>query len=144
MLGFGPAWRLGLDALIVVWVVAWVALAGAIGADVRALAATGDAFVQLANGEDSLAATLDPLNHIPFVQLNLDRLTGQLHTASASARTGAAEQARAIDDLARLVSLATVALGLFPVLFVYLPNRAAGIVARRRRAEHRARQRELA
>jgi len=119
------AHRLAIDAFVVVWVVAMLALGWLA---MRAIDQVGNAASSLsdvAREESELAAALAPLESLPLAGPQVVSADRELRDAATRTDANAEVTGASIHELARIAFALVVMLALFPVVTFYLPLRAA-------------------
>jgi hypothetical protein len=125
-----------VDALVVVWVVLWLAIGLYAFAEVRRLRELGDGAVAAGVALHRTADGLGALRTLPFVGEEIAELERRVDEGAARAERAGRQAREGVDRLAVLLGL-VVALGpTAPLAAVYLPSRLAW--SRDRRAVRKA------
>jgi hypothetical protein len=130
-----------VDAILVVWIAAWIWLGIAIGHEVSGLTSLSDTVVTAGRSVQVTGQALQKLESLPFgVGERIAGVHEQLDAAGASA-VASGEQSRGnVEDLAVLLTIAIAVIPSVPVLALYLPFRISRMLDVRtiRRAARRS------
>lgn len=114
-----------LDLAAVVWIASCVVLALMLSTEVRGLARTGDAVVDVGRQVESVGGTLESLGGVPIIGGDVADAGERVRQAGLSARRSGAEAQASTDALSTLFGLAVVIVPAIPLLLFYLPLRVA-------------------
>lgn len=118
-------YRFAIDAFVVVWVAAMLALGFLAMETVDRIAGAADSFSDIARQERDLATALSPLESLPLAGAQVATADRELRDDSARTAANAQLTGASIHELARIVFALVVMLALFPVVTFYLPMRVA-------------------
>jgi hypothetical protein len=128
-----------LDGVAVFWVVFWLAVGLATGAQMWQLTSLSDTAEVSATAVDSAGEALESLGQLPLVGETPGELGAEVRAAAAEI-AGSAQQTREdVRRLAVLLGLAVFLIPISPVLGLYLPlrlRRGAHVAAIRRELSH--------
>jgi hypothetical protein len=119
------------DALLVVWVLAWVAVGIWVAVDVNHLGRLADTLGTAAAGLGQVSHGLGQLSKLPLVGHALTNLASAGSATAASASVNATTAKSSVDQLAYLLGTVIVVIPSVPALVVYLPFRIHRIRDRR-------------
>jgi hypothetical protein len=125
-----------LDAAVVVWVAAWIALGLLVGREVRDLRELSDTVVVAGVAVEDTADLVDSLGSIPFVGAQVGEVADEVRAAGRSAQASGRDSRDSTDDLAVLLALSIGLIPTLPLLGLYAPLRISW--AREARAVRRA------
>jgi hypothetical protein len=126
-----------IDAILVLWVVAWIAIGLAVARDVRNLTALSDTVVRAGTAVGETGRALRTLAGLPFgVGDRIARVAGQIDAASAQAVRSGRESRDSVQSLSVLLGFSVGVIPTLPILAMYLPFRVSR--AREVRAIRRA------
>jgi hypothetical protein len=112
-----------IDAALVTWVIAWIALGTAIGVEMHRLSDLSDTVSVDGRAIYSVGASLTSLSDLPVVGDVATRAGRQAQQAGQSAITSGQSSRAAIGALSVLLAIAVALLPSVAVLTVYLPWR---------------------
>jgi len=112
-----------LDALLIVWTLAWLAIGIWVAIDVHHLGRLSDTLGSAAGALHQTFQGLGVLAHIPLVGGNLGSLVNKINATATSASANAATSKTSVDQLAYLLGVVIVVIPAVPALAVYLPFR---------------------
>ncbi len=112
-----------VDAVLAVWVAAWIGLGVAIGVNVRNLTALSHTVARDGQAVETIGRSLESLHDLPFVGSQVGKDAIQVQDAGASTVSGATSSASSIRALSVLLAIAVALLPSVPVFGVYLPAR---------------------
>lgn len=129
-----PAGRalVALDAVIALWVVAWVTLGLAIGHQVSGLRALSQTTTKVGSALRQTGATLDTLGSLPLVGRQLGQTARQIEDAGASTVASGHASRDSVHSLSWMLALAIAVIPSIPVIGFYLPVRLLAVRERRR------------
>lgn len=113
-----------LDVLAVVWVVAWLVAAVALGSAAWGVGDVTDAARQAASGTDQAGRAVEELGDLPLVPDRVGELGGSIRESAASLDDRALDARSSIHRLAVALAVAVFALATAPVWLVHLPLRS--------------------
>jgi hypothetical protein len=119
------------DVAIVVWTIAWVALAYAVATEIHALRALTVTVVAAGIAAEEAGRAAEALAETPLIGEDFERAGERAQNAGASAQESGATSARSVDRLSVLLGTAIGVLATVPILAVWIPLR----LRRRRNVE---------
>jgi hypothetical protein len=129
-----------LDAVLVVWIGAWIWMGVAIGHEVSNLSSLSDTVVTAGQAVRETGQALKSLEGIPFVGDRIAAVQRQIAEAGNSAVVSGEQSRGDIHDLAFLLAFAIAVIPSVPVLALYVPFRVSRLLDVRtiRRAARRS------
>jgi hypothetical protein len=127
-----------LDALLVVWVLAWIAMGIAVGREASKLADVSDAARDAGVATQRAGDLLGSLTDLPVVGDRLREPADSIRRAGASTVARAERSHREAEALAVLLGVSIAVIPNLPLLVFYLPGRLALQRERRLVREHLA------
>ncbi|MDP1850500.1 MAG: hypothetical protein Q8K79_22105 [Solirubrobacteraceae bacterium] len=124
------AWIAAVDALVVVWVVAWLLLGLRVHAEVEGLTELSTTISRAGGAVEQTGRALGDLN-IPFVGERIDRTAEEVTAVGRDTRISGRTARDSIADLSTLLGLSVALIPSSAILLVYLPVRVARIRERR-------------
>jgi hypothetical protein len=112
-----------IDAILVLWVVAWIAIGLAVARDVRNLTALSDTVVQAGTAVGETGRALRALDGLPFVGDRIGRVAGQIDAAAAQAVRSGRESRDSVQSLSVLLGFSVGVIPTLPILAMYVPFR---------------------
>jgi hypothetical protein len=112
-----------LDAAVVVWVAAWIALGLLVGREVRDLRELSDTVVVAGVAVEDTADLVDSLGSIPFVGGQVGEVADEVRAAGRSAQASGRDSRDSTEDLAVLLALSIGLIPTLPLLGLYAPLR---------------------
>jgi hypothetical protein len=112
-----------VDAVLALWVMAWIALGVAIGINVGNLTSLSRTVVTEGHAVETVGGALRPLGAAPFVGDEVSRAAEQVRLTGASAVASGRSSASSIEALSVLLAVAVALLPSVPVFGFYLPLR---------------------
>lgn len=125
-----------MDALIVVWVAAWLMMGLATASEVRGLRELSGTLREVGQAVERSGQTLGTLSRVPFVGDELRAPAEEVAQAGRSIRESGRTSRDSIRSLATLLGVSIAVIPSVPVLAFYVPWRVA--LRRERRALARA------
>lgn len=125
-----------VDAIIVVWVAAWILIGLAVARDVRNLTALSATVVRAGTAVGETGRALHALEGLPFVGDRIGRVAGQVDTAAAQAVRSGRDSRESVESLSVLLGVSVGVIPTLPILAMYTPFRISR--AREVRAIRRA------
>lgn len=110
-----------VDALALLWVVAWLALGVFVAAEVRALANLSDTVTRAGRAVETSGSALGRLEGLPVVGERLGQAAAEARVAGARAQASARESRESIRRLSLVLGVAVAVLPSVPLLLLYLP-----------------------
>jgi hypothetical protein len=112
-----------LDAVVVVWVAAWIVLALLVGREVRNLRELSDTVVAAGVAVEDTADLVDSIGAIPFVGGQVGKVANQVRIAGRSAQASGKDSRDSTENLAVLLALSIGLIPTLPLLGLYAPLR---------------------
>jgi hypothetical protein len=112
-----------LDAAVVVWVAAWIALGLLVGREVRDLRELSDTVVVAGVAVEDTADLVDSLGSIPFLGGQVGEVADEVRAAGRSAQASGRDSRDSTEDLAVLLALSIGLIPTLPLLGLYAPLR---------------------
>jgi hypothetical protein len=112
-----------LDAVVVVWVVAWVVLALLVGREVRDLRQLSDTVVISGVAVEETGDLVDSLKGVPFVGGRVGDVADRVREAGRSAQASGRDSRDSTEDLSILLALSIGLIPSLPLLGLYVPLR---------------------
>ena len=116
-------YRFAIDAFVVVWVAAMLALGVLAMTAIDRVANAADSLTQIAHEERDLATALAPLESLPLAGTQVASADQELRDASKRTAGDADITGASIHQLARIAFGVVALLALFPIVTFYLPLR---------------------
>ena len=114
-----------IDAILVLWVVAWIAIGLAVARDVRNLTALSDTVVRAGTAVGETGRALRALEGLPFVGDRIGRVAGQVDAAAAQAVRSGRESRDSVQSLSVLLGFSVGVIPTLPILAMYVPFRVS-------------------
>jgi hypothetical protein len=112
-----------LDAIVVVWVVAWIVLAVLVGREVRNLRELSDTVVLAGVAVEDTGDLVESLRRVPFIGGQVGDVAERVREAGASAQESGRESRDSTEDLSVLLALSIGLIPTLPLLGLYAPLR---------------------
>jgi hypothetical protein len=113
----------GVDLLLVVWVVGWIVVGLLIAHRVNGLARLSTTVEKAGQAAEASGTALHSLSGLPFVGGSVGRASERVIQAGQSAVANGRESRASVGDLATLLGIVVALIPSIPVLAVYLPLR---------------------
>jgi hypothetical protein len=114
-----------IDAILVLWVVAWIAIGLAVARDVRNLTALSDTVVRAGTAVGETGRALRALEGLPFVGDRIGRVAGQVDAAATQAVRSGRESRDSVQSLSVLLGFSVGIIPTLPILAMYVPFRVS-------------------
>jgi hypothetical protein len=114
-----------LDAVVLVWVAAWVVLAVLVGREVRNLRELSDTVVLAGVAVEDTGDLVASLEGVPFIGGDVGDVASRVREAGASAQESGRESRDSTEDLSVLLALSIGLIPTLPLLGLYAPLRLA-------------------
>jgi hypothetical protein len=114
-----------LDAVVVLWVVAWVVLAVLVGREVRNLRELSDTVVLAGVAVEDTGELVETLERVPFFGGQVGDVASRVREAGESAQVSGRESRESTEDLSVLLALSIGLIPTLPLLGLYAPLRLA-------------------
>jgi hypothetical protein len=112
-----------LDAVVVLWVAAWIVLAVLVGREVRNLRELSDTVVLAGVAVEDTADLVAQLENVPFIGGQVGDVTKRVREAGTSAQKSGRESRDSTEDLSVLLALSIGLIPTLPLLGLYAPLR---------------------
>jgi hypothetical protein len=112
-----------LDAVVVLWVVAWIVLAVLVGREVRNLRELSDTVVLAGVAVEETGDLVLSLGNVPFVGGRVEEVAERVREAGVSAQESGRESRDSTEDLSVLLALSIGLIPTLPLLGLYAPLR---------------------
>ncbi|HET8980102.1 MAG TPA: hypothetical protein VFN87_18260 [Solirubrobacteraceae bacterium] len=114
---------LGIDLLLVVWVVGWIVVGLLIAHEVNGLARLSTTVEKAGQAAEASGTALHALSAVPFVGHTVGQASARVIQAGQSAVASGQASRSSVGDLATLLGIAVALIPSIPVLAVYVPLR---------------------
>jgi hypothetical protein len=114
-----------LDAVVLVWVAAWVVLAVLVGREVRNLRDLSETVVLAGMAVEDTGDLVASLDGVPFIGSEVGDVATRVREAGASAQEGGRESRDSAENLSVLLALSIGLIPTLPLLGLYGPLRLA-------------------
>jgi hypothetical protein len=114
-----------IDAILVLWVDAWIAIGLAVARDVRNLTALSDTVVRAGTAVGETGRALRALEGLPFVGDRIGRVAGQVDAAATQAVRSGRESRDSVQSLSVLLGFSVGIIPTLPILAMYVPFRVS-------------------
>lgn len=112
-----------VDVAILLWTIAWVAVAFAVAAEVRGLGQLSVTVVAAGVAAEEMANAVAALGDVPFVGEDVGRVSDRARQAGQSAQQSGAASRESVDDLSLLLGLVVGLVPTVPLLVGWIPLR---------------------
>jgi hypothetical protein len=112
-----------LDAIVVLWVVAWVVLALLVGREVKNLRELSDTVVLAGVAVEDTGDLVESLGSVPFIGDQVGDVAARVREAGASAQASGRESRDSTEDLSVLLALSIGLIPTLPLVGLYAPLR---------------------
>jgi hypothetical protein len=114
-----------LDAVVVLWVAAWIVLAVLVGREVRNLRELSDTVVLAGVAVEDTGDLVAELEGVPFIGSEVGDVASRVREAGASAQESGRESRDSTENLSVLLALSIGLIPTLPLLGLYAPLRLA-------------------
>jgi hypothetical protein len=114
-----------VDAILVLWVLSWIAIGLAVARDVRNLTALSDTVVRAGTAVGETGRALRALEGLPFVGERIGRVASQVDAAAAQAVRSGRESRDSVQSLSVLLGFSVGVIPTLPILAMYVPFRVS-------------------
>jgi hypothetical protein len=114
-----------LDAVVLLWVAAWVVLAVLVGREVRNLRELSETVVLAGVAVEDTGELVATLEGVPFIGGEVGDVANRVREAGASAQESGQESRDSTEDLSVLLALSIGLIPTLPLLGLYVPLRLA-------------------
>jgi hypothetical protein len=116
-----------IDAVLVIWALAWIFIGLAVARDVRNLSALSDTVVRAGTAVGETGRALRALEGLPFIGDRIAGVARQVDAAASQAVRSGRESRESVHDLSVLLGYSVAVIPTLPILAMYTPFRISRV-----------------
>lgn len=132
---------LALDAVLIVWTLAWGVIGWAVAQEVRGLADLSDTVATVGRAVEESGRSIGEFDDVPFIGDRISEPSAEIEDAGRSAQASGRSSRESVENLSVLLGVSIALIPSVPLLALYVPWRIA--LVRERRAVKAALRRGL-